>query len=242
MGYTWGAFEENMLEILEHSQIMSCAWKTLGSNDLTIKALPDYSSYKPGLMNDYLLVKEIWDVLDQSDIVIAHHGLEFDIKKLNTRFVFHSMNAPSYYQVIDTKKVASKHFKFASNSLNNLGKYFGVGTKKQNEGFGLWMKCMLGDKEAWKTMKEYNGQDVTLLENVYLKLRPFMSSHPNLNLIADTGVEGACGSCQSTSTIKRGFQTTKLGKKQRYQCLDCGSWSLGAWQRRPLMAANDNVA
>lgn len=233
MGYTWGTYDQNVLKVLENSKIISVAWKELHDEEVQVKALADYRGYKGGELDDEKLVRQVWDVLDTADIVIAHHGDAFDLKKLNARFIFYGLNAPSHYDTIDTLKVAKKFFAFDGNSLNALGEYLNEGKKIENGGFGLWVRCMAGDKKAWQTMKDYNAQDVILLEKVYLRLRPFMSNHPNLNLVVgDPSKDGqVCGSCLSTNTIRRGFSVLKTGRKQRYQCQDCGSWSVGAFEK-----------
>ena len=237
-GFTWSTWETNVLKIKEPFQVMSVAWKTLNQDDLTVKALCDYKGYKPNKLDDKQLVEEVWHVLDDADVLIGHHSNQFDIKKLNARFVFHGLHAPSFYHPIDTKAAASKYFKFDSNSLNNLGLFLGVGQKAATGGLDLWFDCMAGDKKAWQTMKDYNGQDVVLLEQVYLKLRPFMATHPDLNQIAENGTEPACSTCMSHNIQKRGFSLTKMGRKQRYQCSDCGSWSTGPWQKTAKVATD----
>lgn len=229
IGYAWQTYDTSILKILESSKIISVAYKDLNDPVVNVKSLNDFKGYKAHVVDDEQLVKWAWNMLDKTDVIVAHFGDSFDLKKLNARFAFYGLNAPSPYVSIDTKKAASRYFKFDSNSLNNLGSYLGVGQKINNGGFDLWVRCMAGDKLAWDEMKAYNAQDVLLLEKVYLKLRPFIANHPDLNVI--TGTSGTCSSCQSTKIQKRGFSHTKLGRKQRYQCSDCGSWSVGSWQR-----------
>lgn len=230
VGYAWATYDTSIIKVLEHSKVISCSWKFLGSDETYVRAISDYDTYQPGKINDEALVKEVWRVLDESDIVVAHYGIQFDFKKLNARFVYYGLNAPSSYQVVDTKKEASRHFKFDSNSLNSLSEYFGIGSKVENGGFGLWERCIAGDKEAWDMMKKYNTQDVVLLEKLYLILRPFIKTHPNVSLINEQK-ELACPSCAGTSLSKRGFSFTRTGRKQRYQCNGCASWSVGSLQK-----------
>lgn len=233
-GYTWRTYQDNVLKILEPSKILSCAWKYLGDKETVCKALVDYKGYKKGIIDDEKLVKEVWKVLDEADVVITHHGDSFDLKKLNARFIYWGLTAPSTYKSVDTKKVASKYFRFDSNSLNNLAGYLNLGSKVENGGFDLWVRCINGDKEAWEVMRHYNTHDVILLEQVYLRLRPYITNHPNLALIAGKEVDTACPSCQGSSVIKRGFSITRTGRKQRYQCTDCGSWSSGKFEKTNL--------
>jgi len=230
VGYSWGTYQQNVLKVLQPSKIISVAWKWAHEDFIHCKALPDYRGYKPGVLNDFKLVQEVWKVLDRADIVVAHHGDSFDIKKLNARFVAYNLNAPTIYQTIDTRKVAFKHFRFDSNSLNDLGQYLGEGKKVETGGFDLWVKCIAGDADAWEKMKIYNVQDVELLHRIYLRLRPFMTNHPNMNIIAGEK-DLSCHVCLSHNIQKRGFSITHMGRKQRYQCRDCGSWSSGPYQR-----------
>jgi len=206
---------------------MSIAYKWLGGKTEFFRC-----KIKKGKVDDLELVLHIFELLDQADVVIAHHGDAFDIKKINARFAFYGLGAPSFYQTIDTKKVAFRYFRFDSNKLNELGQYLGEGKKAPTGGFDLWDDCLKDDPKAWAKMKKYNIQDVDLLERIYLRLRPFMTNHPNLNVIADKK-HLSCPTCLSDNVLKRGFAITRAGSKQRFQCGDCGSWSSG-----PITKAN----
>lgn len=230
-GYAWEMFDARILKVLEPTKIISVAWKELHDPDIKVKCIADYKGYKRGEVNDKQLIQDTWKIIDRADILIGHHSDSFDLKKLNSRFVYHGLTAPSNYKSIDTKKVASKYFAFDSNSLDNLGKYFGIGEKVKNGGFDLWVSCIeQGDPKAWDLMKKYNAQDVVLLEKLYMKLRPFIANHPNLPAIS--GKLGlSCPTCESVNVQKRGFSATRTGRKQRYSCQDCGAWSSGPYER-----------
>jgi transposase-like protein len=58
------------------------------------------------------------------------------------------------------------------------------------------------------------------LEQVYLKLLPFMSNVPNYNLFADKEV---CPNCGSNHTHKNGIRVLPSKRVQRFQCNDCGA-------------------
>ena len=234
LGYAWGSYDVNILSVIEPVKIICFAYKWLGDSRVTVRALSDYSEYKPGIVNDKDLVREFWEVLDTADVVIAHNGDSFDIKVANARFIANGLNAPSDYKSVDTLKVAKKYFKFNNNTLNELGQYLNEGKKAPTGGFETWMKCMAGDTKAWGIMKKYNAQDIELLERVYLRLRPFIQNHPNLNLISPPKIKKTdmpCTVCQSVNTVRRGFSVTKAGRYQRYQCNDCASWSSGPYEK-----------
>jgi hypothetical protein len=114
--------------------------------------------------------------------------------------------------------------------LNDIGGFFGVGNKMEHSGSSMWKRCMEGDPGAWKEMKKYNAKDVTLLERIYLKMRPYITNHPNLALLI--GHLTACPNCYSDNVHRKGYWTTRVMKSERYQCADCGAWS-----HRPLSKA-----
>ncbi len=230
IGYTWGMYEQNVLDVIEPMKIICAAWKWADQPKVHVAGLPDFKGYKPGVVDDLKLVSQLWKLLDAADLVIAQNGDQFDIKSMNARFVAHGFNAPSAYKTVDTRKVAKKYFRFGQNSLDGMGKFFDLGSKVNNGGFETWLKCIQGDKKTWALMKKYNAQDVILLEKIYLKLRPFIVNHPNLNILGGTAGDN-CPSCLSEDLSKRGFAITKRGRYQRLQCNDCGAWSQGPYEK-----------
>ncbi len=223
MGYAWDVYNRHggrhIIEVQSQWYILSYAFKWLGEKNITTRCLPDYPSWKKDREDDASLVRELHGLFDEADVIVAHNGTRFDERKSNARFIAHGLSPPSPFQSIDTLKIARKHFAFDSNKLDDLGKYLGVGRKLPNTGKALWLGCMAGDKRAWEDMRKYNAQDVALLERVYLKLRPWSISHPNLNNY--TRKDG-CPVCQSDKTRAFGWRYLKSGRRQRYVCRPCG--------------------
>lgn len=186
LAYTWGRFKQFVAptQVVRRSYMLSYAYKRLGSDEVFADALPFYDDYAEFPEDDYKVVKSLWDVLDGADIVIAHNGINFDLAYANARFAYHGLGVPSPFKVVDTLRVAKKYFRFPANSLAELCAFFGVGTKLKTD-FDLWVGCMGGDEESWKYMVDYNKQDINSLEDVYLKMRPYDKSHPNIGLYHD---------------------------------------------------------
>lgn len=222
IGAVWNLWETDVIKVVEEWHMLSFAYKWLDEKTIHSVSLPDFKSvYKKDKKDDSALCLALWQLLDEADIVIAHNGDQFDIKKANARFIINGLHAPSSYLTIDTKKIAKKYFKFDSNSLKDLAKYFGVSQKADAGGISTWIGCMSGDLKAWKHMVEYNKQDVRVLEDVYLTMRPFMKNHPVLK-----SNNFACPKCNSTNIQRRGYERTVNGTEyQRYQCNDCAGWS-----------------
>ena len=171
--------------------------------------------------NDKRIVKQIAAAVESADLIVAHNGDAFDIKKLKARVIKHDLKPISYKKSIDTLKVARKEFKFTSNRLDAIGNFLGVGRKMPTIS-GLWNQCEAGSMKHMKMMVAYNKQDVRLLEDVYLKLRPHMSNHPNINLITGEGHDQTCVACGSNDTHKYGIRYAKSKKYQKFLCKDCG--------------------
>lgn len=225
LSWTWGKYEQNVIEFDKEWHILSFAYKWLGERNTHVVALPDFPTlYKENPENDLLVVGELHKLFDEADIVIAHNGDSFDQKKVHARFIYHDMTPPSPYAQIDTKKVARKYFAFNSNKLGDLGQHLGLGEKVDTGGFELWKGCMNGDTSSWNKMKKYNKQDVRLLEQIYLKMRPWISTHPPINTIEQS--PDACPKCGSTELMKQGTRkTTSFSVYQRYTCKRCGGWA-----------------
>ncbi len=214
--------EGNIVWTEEHWHILSFAEKDLNSNKVTCWALPDFKLYKKDPSNDIEVVKKLWEMFNTYDILIAHNGQAFDVKKVMARFIYHKLPPPKPCQFIDTKLVAKRYFKFDSNKLDDLADYMGIGHKLATEK-GLWKKCREGDLKAWGYMKKYNKQDVVLLEKVYLAMLPFIDNHPNVGLML--GREIACPKCGGLHMTISKDRPSRTGWKRQYQCQDCGAYN-----------------
>lgn len=173
--------------------------------------------------NDARIVSSLWELLNEADIVIAHNGDSFDVPNMNTRFIVHGLPPTSPYQTIDTKVVAKKQFGFTHNSLNGLAKIFGFEPKMDTD-FELWKRCVSGEEEALAYMAEYNKGDVTTLEEIYLKLRPWIKSHPNLGLYVESE-EPVCPNCGSSDVtpVEGKNYYTNTSKYPLFRCR-CGAF------------------
>lgn len=218
LGYTWSKWETNVLSFTQETYLLCYAYKWYNETTTKVVALSDFPSYKKNKTDDKSLVKSLWDLFESADVIIAHNGDKFDIKYANGRFLFHGLTPPTSYKSVDTLKVARSKFKLNSNSLNDLGKLLNVGKKVETGGFDLWLGCMAGDEKAWSKMKRYNKQDVELLEQVYIKLLPWIKNHPNLAMNSDVPT---CPHCQSTKIWKIGV--SNIEPRQRWRCQGCGA-------------------
>lgn len=222
LAWCWGKYEQNVLDYVSEWYMMSFAYKWLGDKEVHCHSLPEYKAYKKDKEDDSELIRDLWDLFSKADVIIGHNSDSFDIRKANARFIYHGLVPPQPYKTVDTKKVAKQHFYFNSNSLNDLGKHLKLGKKVPTGGFSLWQGCMSGDSKSWKTMVDYNKQDVTLLEKIYNRLRPWIRNHPNIAGHLDGE---HCPKCGSDHLQSRGFSRTLSAIYRRFHCQNCGGWS-----------------
>jgi hypothetical protein len=220
ISYTWGIWDQNvgLNQIKEDWHVLAFAAKWLG--DPPSKMFYQDQRNAKDIRNDKPLLKAIWKLLDESEIVITQNGRSFDQKKLNARFIINGIEPPSSSKHIDTKVLAKKHFAFTSNKLEYMTDKLCTKYKKLKHskfsGFELWRECMSGNREAWDEMEKYNKYDVLSLEELYYKISPWGT---NVNFSSYTGQDTCnCGG----EFVKNGYDFTQTGKYQRYRCKACG--------------------
>lgn len=223
----WGLFKQNVSlnQLRESTEVISFSAKWVGEELPVFYSVYDFSRKKITDRQREKMVKEVWKLLDEADVVIHYNGTSFDIPHLFREFLKRGMTPPSPFQQIDLLLQAKSSFRFTSNKLDYVSQYLGFEGKVSHEGHGLWVKCMAGDYDAWLRMMEYNNFDVVLTEGVYEKLLPWIKSHPHMGLF--NGEEQACQRCGGTNLTRQGYSYTKLARYQQYKCKECSSWSRG---------------
>ncbi len=226
----WGLRDQNigLNQITEDWYVLSWAAKWLG--DPASKVMYQDQSKAKDIRNDKALLKGMWELLNEADIVITQFGTGFDSPKLNARFIMQGIQPPSHYQHLDTYRIAKRVFAFTSNKLEYLTDKLCVKYKKlahkKFPGMTLWNECRKGNKDAWAEMKKYNIHDVLSTEELYIKLRAWAPETMAKAFVPDTlrdcAVCGACGSVYGNGT-----RMIKSKRYQRLTCNKCGSWSKG---------------
>ncbi len=221
-GRVWGLWDQNigLSQIVKDWSLLSWAAKWRGSSEV----MYEDNRKRKDPRDDKAIVKSMWGLLDEADVVVAQNGNQFDIKKLNARFAKHGLGPPSTFKKIDTKLIAKQYFGFTSNSLEYMCEHLCTKYKKLKSrkfiGMELWNECLSGNLEAWDEMRKYNIRDVLALDELYPKLLPWASG-VNFSLYRTDGVSEC--SCGATNFQRRGFYYTSTGKYQKHRCMSCGS-------------------
>ena len=226
LAYVWGLFDQNVgiTQIVEPSRMLCFAGKWLGERQTQF-----YSEHHDSKRT---MVKAIWDMLDEADIVVGYNHARFDIPHINREFLLAGLVPPSPWQNIDLLSVMRRNFKLMSNKLGYVTGAVGLDTKLETGGQSLWNDVMQGDEKAWAKFRKYNIQDVVITEQLFTLLAPWIKS-PHAGLW--TGEMSCCYSCGSQALAPHGVTRTKSAAFPLVQCFDCGVWSrvLKSGQTRP---------
>ena len=225
LAHVWQLWDNNVAlnQIVEDWSILSWSAKWLDNDNIMYMDTRNEKDPR----NDKKIIKGLWELMDQADVIIGQNSKSFDIPKINARFFKHNMPKPSSFRQIDTMRLAKKHFKFTSNKLEYTSKNFLPDVQKSDHkkfpGHSLWSECLKGNLEAFEEMQAYNVTDILATEALYHRLKSWDNSL-NFNVYHNS-FHHEC-SCGSTDFKKHGHVYTNTGKFVRYICKSCGAESI----------------
>ena len=213
----WGLFKQNIAlsQLRKASYILSWAAKWYGERPIFFDSVQHDKAPK-------VMLQQIWELLNEADLIVHYNGRHFDIPTLNRDFFRYKMGPPAPYKQIDLLETVRKQFRFASAKLAHVTVELGLPGKIKVD-HELWQRCMAGEAKAWSLMEKYNKKDVTELEKLYDLIKPWITNHPNVALYMNE-TKPVCPVCGSAHLQKRGMQVTTTLTYQRYQCQKCGAW------------------
>lgn len=219
LGFTWGVWNQDIHpnQVLQDWCLLSYSAKWLGDDRIISDALTSKEAVN---RDDSRLAKGIWKLMNEANVVIAHNGKRFDIRKLNTRFWKNGLHRPSSYRTIDTLTTAKSVFGLTYNKMDFIAKFIGA-DEKLDTNFDLWVGCHFGNKEALLEMKTYNEQDVYTLEQIYMQMREWIPNHPDFGVYAK--IDDCCPVCLSHNHERIGTYTASKKQYPEHRCSSCGS-------------------
>lgn len=221
----FGRWQQNIIKehTLHESQMICWAAKWAGQRKVTVCDI--WTTSKQDFLGN------LWDLLDEADLVVGYNHRKFDLKRINAEFIVNDMYPPSPYQTVDLLQQVKKHFSFSSNKLKHVLKELGLSPKlEEGVDMSLWIDCCVYNKKAaQKLMKSYNRQDVVSTEELYDYMLGWITPHPNWGLYVDdtTDERPACPNCGSNHMVKHKVRRTKVQTYQQWRCESCGSYHRG---------------
>ncbi len=172
--------------------------------------------------DDKRIMTILWTILEEADVVVTHNGDKFDIPKVKTRFIMNGLPPLSSFRSVDTYRIVSKQFAFASNSLKYLSHII-TEKEKMLTTYSLWIECEKGVPEALQYMESYCIGDIDALQEVYLMLRPWAKGHVNLAVFTNSD-EACCPNCASEDIhVIDSMYTTQQNAFPEMRCNSCGA-------------------
>lgn len=188
-----GMQRPNIESLKEGSQtkLLTAAWGTwwdlYHGGEKDVKSVSNHhrkAAFKRDPLDDTYVLRKLWKVLDDSDIIVAHNAA-FDRGWIEGRFMDLGWKQPSKYYVYCTFRTlhglngVSKKLDYLSQKL--------IGTKKvEHEGLPLWVGCQNGDVESFKKMEEYNIGDIyNTLYKVFMRTALYVDRKKCIDLAGD---------------------------------------------------------
>lgn len=222
IAYVWGLRDQNVgiNQIIRPTRVLCAAWQFEGEE------MQFAAEWNGG--GRRRMIKRLHAALDEADIVVHYNGQSFDVPHLNREFLEVGLGPPSPFKQVDLYLTIRRAFRFPSNKLEYISTALKVaGGKLATGGMELWTEVLAGKPDARTLMEKYNCQDVVVTRDLYQRILPWISSHPNMGVYSDDE-DLRCTACGSAKVQRRGYTHTAAGRYARFRCSDCGRWSRAA--------------
>src|SRR5690606_7750710 len=110
LAYVWNLWDQDVGLNQIKSDWFILAWAAKWLGDPASKIIYRDQSRAKNIEDDSQILREMWKLLDEADIIVTQNGKAFDEKKLNARFILNGMKPPSSFKHIDTAQIAKKKF------------------------------------------------------------------------------------------------------------------------------------
>lgn len=213
-------------QIERYKSIAMGAFGWWGQNAIHLTTvLNDRERFAENPYDDYVVVKTLHALINEADIIVAHNGDAFDWKHFKARCAFHNIPIPKPVKMIDTMKIARKHFGRGAmgNSIDNLGRFLGVSYKSNSPD---WHKIARADLQELLRCGKYCKQDVNVMKQIFSKMWD-LGMIDNINLNPIMGTKNNCRACGRDSLIITGETYTNSHAYEQKQCTKCNTYQKG---------------
>lgn len=203
-------------------RILCIGYKFYGEKKPTLLKATDFK--REGAWDDSGLIKGFAKVFAGADWHVTWYGARFDLPVVNARIIASGLKPLPDIPHIDLWKTA--RYKFRTGGGNRLAKwqdFLGLPAEKTPVRASVWIKARYGHEPSLRYIYEHCIKDVDVLEDVFEKLRPWVTEEPARGLIVPTD-SMACLSCGSRHLTRNGWRVAKTRRYRRYQCQNCGKW------------------
>ncbi len=193
--------------------IFCMGWKELGEKGVHIESV--WETKRSGPLDDKELCKRILKILSGADMLITYNGIKCDVPFVQTRLLANGLDPLPPIAHKDVYFTAKFKLKLSRNRLFDVQTFLGLKNEKTPVDLYKWLGALAGKKSDQDEILHHCKQDILVLEEAYLRLRPLMNSHPRLQGF------GVCCKCGGTLLKNKMYYTSSKYYKVTLQCQKC---------------------
>lgn len=141
--------------------------------EVTILRADSYPTWDTVRSNDAPICRALYDLMLNYDVIVAHNGVNFDVRFMMTRFLKWGIVWPQP-KIVDPVKLARRYMRLGSNSLKSVCHHFGIVGKTECQA-DEWMEAKFDrgktNKKAMNYVVDHCIADVEILEKVAMRLK-----------------------------------------------------------------------
>lgn len=199
--------------------LLCVGYKWLGEETATVLSVTDYKNWRKDMWDDNRLVRGFMDVYNSADMVVTFYGKGFDQPFLYAKLLKHHIPIPDNIPHVDLFFTVKSNMALSRKSLANVSYYLDLEAKKTPLDGQIWVKAGMGDEESIAYIVDHCRADIDLTEELYLRLRPLIRTHPRV------AGYGPCRSCGSHRLTRQGYKLSiTKGRRVKVKCTECASW------------------
>lgn len=200
--------------------LLCVGYKWLGENKVHVVSVLDTPAFKKDPTNDKYVVKEFLKVYKEADVALTYNGILFDRPYILAKTLAYGLEVPPNVPMIDLYFTVKSNLRISRKNLWTVQKFLNLENSKSGVDGKIWRRAAVGHEPSIKWIVKHCKDDVKVLEEAYLKLRPLVRTHYRLSRDL-----GHCRYCDSSRLQSRGTSVTKnKGPVRRIQCQDCSGW------------------
>lgn len=192
------------------------------SNEDKVRLLSVWDTDQKDPLDDKELCKQIRAVLSEADMLVTYNGIKCDVPFIQTRLLHHKLDPLPPIAHKDVYYTAKFKLKLSRNRLYDVENFLGLKDKKTPVKLYKWLQALVGNKQAQNEILHHCKQDVLVLEQAYLKLRPLMLAHPRLQGY------GVCNKCGGTLLKNKIYYSADKYHKITLKCRSCKGYETRA--------------
>lgn len=211
---------------IQADRVLCIGWKIVGQPQEQLFTYDGFGRNAPW-WSDKKLLTEFAEVFEQCDMHVTWYGSRFDQPVVEGRMIQVGLGPLPPKPHIDLWKLARTKLghRRQGHRLQAWQDRLGLREDKTPVKPSVWIAARHGDKSALQYIYDHCRQDVKVLEEVFLKMRPWVENQPAWGLF--TGEAGVCPSCGSWDVHRKGFKVALTRVYQQWKCNSCGRWWRG---------------